>query len=425
MSKMNEYDIKDITSRLKAGDFASISSEEWELWTKTLEDLHVNGDKADAVKDGYIDSKEVWAEMQEALAVARNTPEGKEFAKARMLEAKTTRFGKKYGPLMNAIVTGGDIASSLKQIRESDRSTRELRRPAIPIGSGVDPAIDRALRQSEQSNLNAASSVNASRQVINDQFNQDIKNAEIASGGQQAAFGALGQVAATRRTRGSAALAPIIAQIRQSENQNRNQLLGLKQQGQQFADQQRMYASRIANDQYAQDAYAAGKLGSQGRLNLRNSLSRFANVLPGVAAQASMPGPMFGNNAKTVRSSNYNPKYSEYENQVNGSLIDYMRGYSSPNPQISQAGPNFDAMRASIVNRPIARWPEQDMTTTATQPNYLQQTFPLPPMIQLQSSMPNANAAYSREQDRSFLQTPSPWNKKRFDAVNRFYSDGY
>lgn len=260
-------------------------------------------------------SEQLEKEILGAMDALRSTPEGQKQLKESIAERRTQRYIKRYTPFFNAMLAGADIATSLKQVRESKDLLRNLNRPSMPSIPGIDPALDSSIRDAQRGTMDAARAVAPMRQDLEDQYNKDIALAKSIGGGQASTVGALGQVASLRRARGIGSMAPIIDDVRAREQGRLDGLVNQRSAVTQQNYQNRLGQAKIGLEQYGEDARAIGALGAAGRMNLRNSASSLLNAVPGVAARVGQ---------------GYGDKYGSYEQSLNNSLLNKPRSNGNP-----------------------------------------------------------------------------------------------
>lgn len=183
---------------------------------------------------------------------------------------------------LNVLLGANDVVQSLRQIREGEKGLNRNRpgRPGVP---GRDPFLQQALREAEISNpLDVIAPV---QDQIQDQYLSDLQNAKTASTGQAGAFGAYAQTAANRRRRSARDLAPVIDQLRRSDRDNYNNLLGMRLNETQnmFANQASLYNTDL--NQYNTEQQAFGQTAATGRNNLRNALYNLSDRVAPVVGQ--------------------------------------------------------------------------------------------------------------------------------------------
>ena len=205
-------------------------------------------------------------------------------------EAEASELSGKLAEGLGLILGGSDIGNSITQIRESNKSIRETRKPSRPVVPGRDVLLQQALRDSQEGQFDAARATAPVQQEIYDTYLGDIQGAKTASTGQAGSYGAYRQLAANRRNRAAMQLAPIQDEIRRGQESRQDNLLGMRMDETQsmFRNQAYLYPHDL--NQYNKEQEAAAHLGATGRLNLRDSLynmsGQAANTIGNNVAQA-------------------------------------------------------------------------------------------------------------------------------------------
>jgi len=291
-------ELEEIIAKIRSGE---VTKEEMSSFLDEITRFATNG----TAKNSSLSAADQQSILDEALGLVKNSPEMQKLQREVIADKRATRIGKRYAPFFNAIMAGADLASSVSQVRNSNRAINSLVRPEAPTIPGIDPALDNAIRGAEVGTMDAARAVAPARQAIQDGFNQDLAQASIIGQGQASTTGALGQVAALRRNRAIGNLSPQIDSIRAREQSRLDSLIGrrMSQNNQNF--QNRFRQHQLDLSQFNLDSQAAGNLGSVGRLNRRNAMNSLMSAAPGVIARSN---PRF------------NDRFSDYEMQLNNSL---------------------------------------------------------------------------------------------------------
>jgi hypothetical protein len=179
----------------------------------------------------------------------------------------------------NVIKDLAGLGASMGQIRQSNRTLRGLRRPGLPTPPTEDPELQNAIYNAQQGTMNAARQVQPMVEGLNQQYAQDLGLARDISGGQASTYGALGQLASLRRSRGLAETAPLVDNIRAREQARLDNLLARRQGFRQQDFQNRLGLGELALNQYNQDIGAAGIQGQIGREHLFNTMGNLADDL--------------------------------------------------------------------------------------------------------------------------------------------------
>lgn len=282
-----------------------------------------------------LDQAGVQQALQDSFLLAVQKPEYREEVLNLAEKTAQGKLSEKIGTALNLALAGTDIATSLGQINASNRQLKDSTRPAKPSPLTADPQLQQALSDAERDNYDAVRALAPAQLAILDSYLSDLNNAEVASGGQAGAYGALAQTASTRRGKRSLELAPIADNIRRANNQRYDQLLGQK------LNENRAIQSSEAQF-YPQDLYqygleqqAAGQLGAQGRANLRSSIGAGASFLPQVISQISTRRKYrdIYNQMNSVA-----PEFAEMAVGAHANITDPNSSYNySPSPMFEQA----------------------------------------------------------------------------------------
>jgi hypothetical protein len=213
------------------------------------------------------------------LSQAMKTPTGQAAIKDMMRERQTERFVKRNKPFFDAMLAGVDLATSLSQIRQSNDAVRALQKPSMPSPNVLDPALNNAISQAQQGNMDALRALEPAKAEIAQQRLMDLQTARSVSGGQAGAYGANATAATLRANRAAAGLVPMADTIRARQQQRLDNLIGVRQNVRQQEFQNRFGVARENMAQYQQDAAAAAALGQTGRQNLRMTLGQLPEML--------------------------------------------------------------------------------------------------------------------------------------------------
>jgi len=213
------------------------------------------------------------------MTEAMKTPSGQAAIKDMLREKQTDRFVKQNKPFFDAILSGVDLATSLTQIKNSNKAIRELQRPSMPNPNVLDPALNNAISKAQQGSLDALRALEPAKQEIAQQRLMDMQTAKSVSGGQAGAYGAQATAAGLRANRAAAGLAPLGDNIRARQQQRADNLIGVRQGVRQQEFQNRFGIAQENMQQYQQDAAAAGALGQAGRQNLRMTLGQLPEMI--------------------------------------------------------------------------------------------------------------------------------------------------
>lgn len=289
---------------------------------KSLNDLRNSPEFKDLPPD------QVSQMMQDSFLLAVQNPTYRQDILEIAKENTKTDLAQKITQGINIALAGADVVTSAQQIQSGNRASRRLRRPSRPAPLTADPALTQAMAEAGNQTDEVSRALMPAQNAILDSYLADLDTAKSVSGGQAGTYGALGQVASTRRGRRSLELAPIADQITRQGEQRYDQLLAQK-----LAENQNIQQSQAQNYpydlyQYGQDAAAAGQLGAVGRQNLRGAVTELAGNIPKIASELAArkryrdiynSGSAYGNqNAKIMADADYRFRNSfdpEYQSQ--------------------------------------------------------------------------------------------------------------
>jgi len=193
--------------------------------------------------------------------------------------AKSQRTEKTTG-FINAALSGLDVATSIAQINLGKQASDKLQRPSRPAPLTAEPRLKQELSEASRGRFDSVRALAPAQLALLDNYLSDLNTAKTVSGGQASTYGALGQVASTRRAKGAQGLVPIADEIRRSQDARYDSLLGLKLQENQAINQSQGQYYPTDLYQYGREAQAAASLGATGRSNLRESLGAVGQFLP-------------------------------------------------------------------------------------------------------------------------------------------------
>ena len=191
-----------------------------------------------------------------------------------------SNIGNKITNVLNTAIATGDIIASTNQVKQARKLARQSRRPERAPALTRDPLLKQALFEAQQGNFDAAKRLAPAQQEILNNYLSDLNVAKTASTGQAGTYGALGQVASTRRARASQGLVPLADEVTRANQSRLDNLLQMR-----LGENQAIQQSQAANYptdmlNYRAEQEAIGALGSQGRENLRQSAINFGQQLP-------------------------------------------------------------------------------------------------------------------------------------------------
>ena len=202
-------------------------------------------------------------------------------------EISKTNLGNKISGVLNTAIAAGDIVASAQQISKSRNLARQSRRPSRPAPLTADPLLSQAIVEAQQGKFDAARRLAPAQLAILDQYMSDINQARTASTGQAGTYGALAQVASTRRGRGAQQLAPMMDDIIARQDERKDNLLRLKLNENQAIQQSQAQFYPTELEQYRAEQAAIANLGAQGRENLRQGIANFGSQIVDPIAQAA------------------------------------------------------------------------------------------------------------------------------------------
>lgn len=155
--------------------------------------------------------------------------------------------------------------------------------PAIPTPPPPSQQLSEQLFEAQRRAGDVGYAVNPAVEQLNLAYTQGLGQAQAASGGQASNYQAYANLLNQQRMQAALGLVPLAQQARMDNQAQVNQLLGLQLQQQQNQFQNQMVAAQPQIDQYNLQQQAIGALGSQGRTNLFDVVSRlpdYLNYLP-------------------------------------------------------------------------------------------------------------------------------------------------
>lgn len=333
-----------IIRAIRSGQAQNLNKDDYKFFSKFTFEVDKEAitklQEAEEFKD--LSEEEVSEAMQNSFLLAVQNPEYREniLAAAEGIEKK--ELSDKITGALNLALSGADIATSVSQIQASKQAQDRIRRPGRPALLTAEPALDRALADASNPQLDAARAMSPAQLQILDQYLADLNTAKSVSGGQASTYGSLAQVASTRRGRRAAELAPMYDQIVRQGEQRYDQLLAQKLQQNQAIQESRSRYYPEELRQYGYDSRAAAELGAVGRQNLRSSVGAAASFIPDTVSRLQTrkrfrdlynQGLAYGeDNAKIMAEADYNlrnpePQYDAFDPQYQQ---DYEQAYGLP-----------------------------------------------------------------------------------------------
>lgn len=240
-------------------------------------------------KEGYETGRFTQEQFNEALQGLSALTLASPAHKNKMLDLyQTKKAGKIAGDVRNVLNTAlaaVDTGVGMKQIAESRREARRLRRPERPVPLAAESRLTQALDEAQGGNIQAAKRLAPAQSTLLDSYLADINNAQTASTGQAGSFGAMAQTAATRRGKRAMELGSMSNQISNEANARYDDLLRMK-----IAENQAIQRSAgeyypTEMNQYNNDLQRIGDLGSIGRSNVRAAIPSLLQGAPDMTAE--------------------------------------------------------------------------------------------------------------------------------------------
>lgn len=275
-----------------------MTDKEIEKLEKELEQKIASGEATDediyeAAKK-YGDSSDVAKARFDELVMKYATSEaGMGFMERAKLDTEKGRVQPKVLAGLQTALGLFDATQSGRQIRESDRQLRGMRRPQLPAIPLPDELLNQQIGQAQRDTEGVAAATMPFRQQALDTYGADLAQARTASGGQAGIYGALGQGAANRRYRANMDLLPIQEGIRQNNRGRLDNLMGMRMQQGNQDFRNRMWRGQLDLNQYNMEQQMYGQLGAMGRSNMSRAVGDIAlgmePWLTHTAAKRSMP----------------------------------------------------------------------------------------------------------------------------------------
>jgi hypothetical protein len=193
-------------------------------------------------------------------------------------------FAKTIQGLTGLVQGATDIARlgvAYDQIRTASRAGSDL--PAIPTAPPPNAQLSEALFDAQRRAGDVGYAINPATEQLNLAYTQGLGQAQAASGGQASNYQAYANLLNQQRMQAALNLVPQAQQARLQNQGLVNQLLGLRIQEQQNQFQNQLQAAQPGIENYHLTQQAIGGLGSQGRSNLFDVVSRlpeYLNYLP-------------------------------------------------------------------------------------------------------------------------------------------------
>jgi hypothetical protein len=229
--------------------------------------------------------EELHAGLIQAVRKLQSDPVYKEQIARVAINTKETDRASKLSDGINLVLGATDIATSLNQILQGKKAAKANPRPTRPVVPGKDMMLQQALKGAQDNTFQSERALAPAKAEIQDQYQNDIQNAKVASTGQAGQFGAYAQLAANRRNRAAMDLVPLQDQVKARQQDRYDGLLGQSLNENQNIFNNKLNAYGYDVDQYTKDQQVAASLQSQGRENLRGSLYNLGSIVPQAAAR--------------------------------------------------------------------------------------------------------------------------------------------
>jgi hypothetical protein len=281
MNKFKRY--LRIVRLINEGRAKNLSTEDYRFFKEfTLNEKEV-GDLLQS--DVYKSLPDAEKKLYVANIAAFHTPEFKEDILMRGEDIEKGELAERITAGLNVALSTLDLNTSIGQLKAGERAQRSLKRPSRPAPLAEEPLLDKAIADASKGDEDALRSLSPAQSQILDQYLSDINQAKTVSAGQAGIYGALGQVASTRRGRQSAGLVPLYDEIVRNRDQRFDGLVGQKIAQNQAIQQSKAQYYPTDVYQYGLDASAAGNLVNAGQQNLRSTLTGIGSFLPALTAE--------------------------------------------------------------------------------------------------------------------------------------------
>jgi hypothetical protein len=282
---------------------AYMTSQEGEIGEDQIDDfISENPVPGDEESSPYQKIEDFYQRMQDDPEFRAQVMDKKNFSK----------FEKALGLAKDIVVTGVELSDAKEQIRAAELEESKLQKPVKPAPLAKNKKLQAALRQAELdlAGEDDAAFLSPYERQAQDQYAKDMAVAKTASTGQAGAYGALGQAASTRRLAGARQLTPLLAQKRQADKANMQDLIGQDISEDQFIKRSQLNQYGQDLGQYNVDRDLISKTGSAGMLN--RAMSRRSL---GTQIAESLGEPLYS--ALPMKTRNYlNPVMNSFKNNL-------------------------------------------------------------------------------------------------------------
>lgn len=314
-----------------------------EMLTKLAEYGKKTGIQPDKVNE-FVES------MRTQLASPQYRQKLLQVSKEQDIKNKTAAFSNAVGVMLS----GADMALSVKQLSEYNRQLKEQKRPTRPGPMQADPYLAAAKKAAEVGTYQEPIAAKAARQQAFDAYQQDLQNSAVASTGQAGAYGAQAQAAVTRLGRRGAEMAPQVEAFRTARQQQYGQMANLsaEENAKRYASLYAPYETDMV--QYGREQASLAALGQAGRANLRTSMYDMGEYAPLLAT------PYVNRKYETLRAAMEARGMSPEQADKNARAGSQPPVSTPTQPPVINPSPSFQARYSDIATGPA--YPTQALT---------------------------------------------------------------
>jgi len=198
--------------------------------------------------------------------------------------AKQQGVASQAGVVGDFISRAAQLGVSLSELGKANRLARQVTTPSLPQLPTLNPALTNQLYRAATANPEAV--LAPARDEIQAGYLNSLEAARQGSGGQAGAFQAMANLANIERMRAANQLVPLSQNVRLQNQDNYNNLLGMRMQEQQALQQARQFNTDLNFDRYNRDAAAVGAMRG-------NALTNTLGSLGGISQTAADLSPYF------------------------------------------------------------------------------------------------------------------------------------
>jgi len=187
------------------------------------------------------------------------------------------------GGILQGAVDLTQLGMAYDQIRTANSAARQTAMPQPPQTPWLNPQLTEAIYNAQRQAGDISYAIDPAKQQIQQAYTQALGQAQSVTGGQASNYQALANLANQQRMQAAVNLVPIGQQARMENQGVSNQLLGQRIQEQQNQFNNQLYSYQPHYEQFNNKQQAIGALGSQGRTNAFDVISRlpeYLNYLP-------------------------------------------------------------------------------------------------------------------------------------------------